>query len=114
MDAIFHLKVIVFVVILTYILMLQPFTFCRFQHRLDLATSGVLCLCRTKKSAGKMFQEFQKRSVLKYYVALVSTYDYIINYAASNILVMYLLSYQTVRLSMFCRAGAQERSQEFV
>lgn len=46
--------------------------FCRFQHRLDLATSGVLCLCRTKKSAGKMFREFQKRSVLKHYIALVS------------------------------------------
>lgn len=43
----------------------------RFQHRLDLATSGVLCLCRTKKSASKMFREFQKRSVLKHYIALV-------------------------------------------
>lgn len=85
-------------------LTLQPFIFCRFQHRLDLATSGVLCLCRTKKSAGKMFQEFQKRSVLKHYVALVSTYDYIIyyRYATSDILMMYLLSYQRRVLQSGC------------
>ncbi|XP_064644041.1 RNA pseudouridylate synthase domain-containing protein 1-like isoform X2 [Lineus longissimus] len=43
----------------------------RFVHRLDFATSGVLCLGLKRKAAGKAAIKFQQRLVTKHYSALV-------------------------------------------
>ena len=39
-------------------------------HRLDQATSGCLIVARNKETAGQLGQQFQKREVSKYYLAL--------------------------------------------
>ncbi|XP_074648792.1 RNA pseudouridylate synthase domain-containing protein 1-like isoform X2 [Tubulanus polymorphus] len=43
----------------------------RFCHRLDYATSGVLCLGKHRKGAAKCQKAFERRLVKKYYLALV-------------------------------------------
>jgi len=45
---------------------------CRFAHRLDYATSGILCLCLNKLAARALQTKFYKKKVTKYYLALVS------------------------------------------
>ena len=48
------------------------FSLSRFIHRLDYATSGVICIALTKKGAQKGNKAFQERKVTKHYLALVS------------------------------------------
>ncbi|KAK4297684.1 hypothetical protein Pmani_029921 [Petrolisthes manimaculis] len=43
----------------------------RFSHRLDYATSGLLCLSLNKRAAGKITKCFTKHHVDKYYIAIV-------------------------------------------
>ncbi|XP_064615754.1 RNA pseudouridylate synthase domain-containing protein 1-like [Liolophura sinensis] len=43
----------------------------RFTHRLDYATSGVLCLSLNKKAAKHLHKAFADRNVVKHYLALV-------------------------------------------
>lgn len=43
----------------------------RFTHRLDFATSGLLCIALHKKAAGEITKCFMKKRVDKYYLALV-------------------------------------------
>ncbi|XP_046568338.1 RNA pseudouridylate synthase domain-containing protein 1-like [Haliotis rubra] len=43
----------------------------RFAHRLDHATSGVLCIALNKTTAGTFQNCFSKRKILKHYLALV-------------------------------------------
>ena len=42
-----------------------------FVHRLDFATSGVICIALTKQSAREASAAFEKRLAKKYYLALV-------------------------------------------
>lgn len=42
-----------------------------FVHRLDYATSGVICIALNKPSAQAASNAFEKRKVKKYYLALV-------------------------------------------
>ncbi|KAL4237194.1 RNA pseudouridylate synthase domain-containing protein 1 [Mactra antiquata] len=43
----------------------------RYVHRLDYATSGILCLALNKRASSLLAEEFSKRRVTKYYLALV-------------------------------------------
>ncbi|XP_045159072.2 RNA pseudouridylate synthase domain-containing protein 1-like isoform X2 [Mercenaria mercenaria] len=43
----------------------------RYTHRLDFATSGILCLALNKNAAKHLSFQFQYRRVVKYYLALV-------------------------------------------
>lgn len=43
----------------------------RFVHRLDYATSGVLCLALNRQAASHLALAFKRRQVTKYYLALV-------------------------------------------
>jgi len=42
-----------------------------FVHRLDYATSGVICIAKNKKAAACASAAFSKRKTLKYYIALL-------------------------------------------
>lgn len=42
-----------------------------FPHRLDYATSGILCIPKNKEACKTISEAFFKRSTKKYYVALV-------------------------------------------
>jgi 23S rRNA-/tRNA-specific pseudouridylate synthase len=42
-----------------------------FVHRLDYATSGVICVALHKKAASAATSAFEKRQTKKYYVALL-------------------------------------------
>ena len=44
----------------------------RFVHRLDYATSGVLCVALSRASSAAMHKVFSKGEATKHYVALVS------------------------------------------
>ncbi|XP_052257368.1 RNA pseudouridylate synthase domain-containing protein 1-like [Dreissena polymorpha] len=46
----------------------------RFVHRLDYATSGILCLALNKRAAGHLSAMFKAQQVTKYYLALVRGY----------------------------------------
>ena len=50
-----------------YLIILQ----CRFVHRLDYATSGVMCLALSKSAAKHAGKALEKRQVEKFYLALV-------------------------------------------
>ena len=42
-----------------------------FVHRLDYATSGVICIAKNKKAAAHASAAFSERKTLKYYIALL-------------------------------------------
>ena len=56
-----HCLLIIYFIVLIY----------RFAHRLDFATSGLLCIGLTKKSTRWAANAFRKRKVMKHYLALV-------------------------------------------
>ena len=43
----------------------------RFAHRLDMATSGILCMCLTKQSCASLSNSFEQKNSQKYYLAMV-------------------------------------------